>query len=129
MTRRAPAGENSTDPQPGDIYKASPTTSVDKDKHGRRPRPVAVVERLPRVAMCLGRSTHPDQDARTMASPRNPEVGLTEDGWWQDRHQRPVARRFWGTPDFTYSGTLPVEERDALIAFWQQTTLLGRKGL
>lgn len=117
-------------PQPGEVYKASPRTSVNGDRHGKTmTRPVGVVERLPRVAMCLGRSTHPEKDARTLDSAKNLSIGLTEDAAWQDRFQRPVPRSFWGTPDFTYAGRLPTQEASDLLQFWAMTTLLGRKGL
>lgn len=117
------------DPQPGDVYKAGPKTSVNGDKHGDNKRPVGVVERLKRVAICLGRSKHPEADARTLASPANLSIGLDSDAWWQDRHQRPVAKKFWNTGDFTYAGGLPNDEKEDLIAFWKTTDMLGRRNL
>lgn len=117
------------DPQPGDAYRASPATSVNGDAHGDRSRPCAVVERLTRVALALGRTTNPEPDARTLESPANPEIGFTRDGYWQDRFQRPVSRGFWGTPHFVYLGLLPETEAAALTRFWELTNQLGRKGL
>lgn len=117
------------DPQPGDVFRASPDTSVDGDAHGDNARPVGVVERLSRVAYCLGRSTHPEKDARTLPSPAQPNLGLHKEAHWQDRHQRPVARRYWGTEHFVYLGRLSDSEREALAKFWTTTNLLGRKGL
>ncbi|MET9310934.1 hypothetical protein ABZX12_03830 [Kribbella sp. NPDC003505] len=115
------------DPQPADVYKASPATSIDGDAHGDRYRPVAVVERLPRTATCLTRTTHPESRAETLESEKNVEIGLTEDGWWTNRHQRSVPRRFWGTKDFVYSGRLPESEAAALARFWELLGMLGRR--
>jgi hypothetical protein len=116
------------DPRPGDAYRASPATSFNGDAHGNNPRPCAVVERLKRVALALGRTTHPEPDARTLESPANPELGFTEFGYWQDRYQRPVSRKFWGTADFVYLGLLPETEAAELTRFWELTNMLGRKG-
>lgn len=128
VTSQKPPGVNNN-PQPGDVFRASPATSVDGDAHGKRPRPVGVVERLPRVARCLGRTTHPDGNAYTETSPANPHLGLTEDAFWQDRHQRPVPRKYWGTSDFVYLGRLPDPEKEALEKFWDKTKRLGRENL
>lgn len=117
------------DPQPGDVFKSSPATSAAGDAHGNRSLPCCVVERLPRVAISLGRTTHPERDARTLESARNTSLGLSEDGWWQDRFQRTVSARFWGTRDFVYSGRLPSPEWDDLQHFWQMTSMLGRRCL
>lgn len=116
-------------PQPGEVYLAHKDTSPDRDVHGENRRRVGVVERLKNVALCVGRTTHPDTDANTIPSPKNPAIGLSEDGYWQDRHQRPVPRRFWGTEKFAYAGALPDEEKEALLRFWKMTKLLGRTNL
>lgn len=116
-------------PQPGELHRASPETSTTNDVHGVKPRPCAVVERARRVALTLTRTTHPEKDARTVASSRNDELGLDLDGYWQDRFQRPIAKKFWGTPDFSYVGQLPSDEWSDLQAFWKVTEMLGRKNL
>jgi hypothetical protein len=75
----------------------------------------------------LSRTTHPDRDARTLESPKNPELGFTKDGYWQDRNQRPVPKSFWGTKHFMYLGRLPTSEEAALMDFWKTTNMLGRR--
>lgn len=115
------------DPQPGDCYKAGPATSIDGDAHGDRRRPVAVVERLERVATCLTRTTHPEPGADTIPSPADPSIGLSQEGCWTNRHQRSIPARFWGTDDFVYAGLLPESEAEELQQFWQRLGLLGRR--
>lgn len=78
--------------------------------------------------MTLGRTTNPEKDARTVASPANAALSFTKDGFWQDRFQRPISRKFWGTPHFVYLGLLPEAEAADLARFWEMTDLLGRKG-
>lgn len=117
------------DPQPGELYRASPKTSTTGDKHGSNPRPCAVVERDRRVARTLTRATHPEPNARTLLSPAKPELGLNLDGYWQDRFQRPIPKKFWGTADFSYLGELPSAEWSDLQAFWNMTDMLGRRNL
>ena len=117
------------DPRVGECYMASPETSVNGDAHGQNQRPVAVVERLPRVAVCLGRTTHPRCDDRKVYSPKNPGLGLSKDGYWTDRNQRMIPSKFWGTDKFRYRGKLPQTEVDELAEFWAKTVMLGRRGL
>lgn len=115
------------DPQPGDCYKASPATSIDGDVHGSNRRPVGVVERLPRTATCLGRTTNPEPGAMTIPSSKNTELGLDKDGYWTNRHQRSIVRDWWGTSDFVYAGPLPAEEAGELAQFWERLDMLGRR--
>lgn len=117
-------------PDLGEVHLASPETSVDGDAHGSKPRRVGVVEVTATTAYLLGRTTHPDAGARTLPSPKNEAIGLTEDGHWQDLHQRSLSHRQLADPDLCrYLGLLPEPERSELNAFWQRTVLLGRKGL
>jgi hypothetical protein len=119
------------EPEPGEVYLASPATSTTGDAHGSHARPAGVVERTKNVAHCLTRTKNPERDARTLESPADKHnvPCMTLDAHWQDRYQRPVAKRFWGTRDFEYSGRLSDEARDALLDFWHTTTLLGRRNL
>lgn len=120
-------GVPDADPQPGDVYLAAPATSLDGDVHGSNARPVVVVERLARVANCLTRTTHPESGARALDSPADPAIpAMTKGGSWTDRHQRPVAKRWWGTPSFAFSGTLAGKELEELLDFWKRTKMLGR---
>ena len=117
-------------PEVGDVYRAFPQTSTTGDAHGENGRPVAVVELMARVATTLTRTTHPESDARTVPSPADPELGLSKDGWWTDRHQRPMPYSWFDNPDFcTYLGRLSSETTEKLVAFWEKTIALGRKNL
>lgn len=112
------------DPQPGEVYMASPKTSFNGDKHGDNARPFGVAKRNPRVAICVNRSTHPERDARTIESPAMPELGL-DDAYWQSRFHRTVHKKWWGTPDFRYLGRLPAAEAEALARFFAVSEMLG----
>lgn len=75
----------------------------------------------------LTRTTHPEPGSRTLPSPKNPAIGLTKDGYWTDRNQRPLARRWLDDPArCKYLGLLPSAQRDALVGFWNTTKMLGR---
>ncbi len=117
-------------PELGEVHLASPKTSVDGDKHGSNPRRVGVVEVTATTAYLLGRTTHPDEGARTLASPKNPEIGLTEDGYWQDVHQRSLSHRQLADPELCrLLGVLPEPERSELLQWWRTSVMLGRRGL
>ena len=115
------------DPQLGDAYRASPVTSTTGDVHGESSRPCAVVERQKRVALTLTRTTHPEPDARMLPSPKNEACRFDKDGFWQDRYQRPIHRKYWGTSDFMYVARLPEIEAEQLAEFWKVTLMLGRR--
>ena len=112
------------DPQPGDLYMASPRTSFNGDRHGDSHRPFGVGKRRPNVAICVNRSTHPEKDARTIPSPAKPHLGLVEASW-QSRFHRTVHRKWWGTPDFRYLDRLPAPEAEALAQFFAISEMLG----
>lgn len=112
------------DPQPGEVYMASPETSFNGDAHRSNARPFGVAKRNANVAICVNRSTHPERDARTIDSPANPELGLDK-AWWQSRFHRTVHRRWWGKPQFRYLGRLPASEAQELADFFRVSEMLG----
>lgn len=112
------------DPQPGDLYMASPRTSFNGDAHGDNARPFGVAKRNPRVAICVNRTTNPEKDARTIPSPAKPELNLV-DAYWQSRFHRTVHRKWWGTDDFRYLDRLPTTEAADLARFFAISEMLG----
>ncbi len=112
------------DPQPGDLYRASPSTSTNGDRHGNNARPVAVAQRNPNVAICVNRTTNPDSSVRKIESPAKPEHNLKQ-AWWQARFHRTVHRKWWGTPDFRYVCRLPESEASAVAEFFKISVMLG----
>lgn len=123
-------GGTKTDPEIGDVYRVSPKTSVNGDKHGSNGRPAAVVETTKRAVHTLTRTTHPEPNSRTLHSPRNDKIGLTKEGHWTDVNQRPLPRSALAKPTLCrYLGRLPEDEAHALEAFWATSVILGRKNL
>lgn len=113
------------DPAPGDIYAGSPRTDPQGDAHDTRRR-VGVVQPLELVVLTLARTTQPPQRGeRALRSPLDRSCGLTKPGWWNERYQRPVMRKYFGTDECVYCGTLPAEQKDELLGFWQKLVLLG----
>lgn len=121
-------GGVNTDPETGDVYRVSPKTSVNGDKHGSNGRPAAVVETSQRAVHTLTRTTHPEKNARTLRSAKNDAIGLTKEGYWTDVNQRPVPRSALAKKALCrYLGRLPEDETRALASFWATTLMLGRK--
>lgn len=89
---------------------------------------MGVVELRVRVAMTLTRTTHPDSD-RALESPKSPAIGLTRDGWWTDKNQRPIPLAWLTDASLCrYLGRLPDGEREKLLHFWKMTKALGKEG-
>lgn len=123
-------GGTKTDPECGDVYRVSPKTSVNGDKHGSNGRPAAVVETSRRAVHALTRTTNPDRNARTLTSSKNDAIGLTKDAYWTDVNQRPLPRSALADEALCrYLGRLPGDETRALEAFWATSVALGRKNL
>ncbi len=114
----------------GDVYRCAPSTSVNGDVHGSNGRLCGTVEVTSRSVMTLTRTRHPEPGARKLESPRHPEIGLTDEGFWTDQNQRPLARAWLSDASkCDYTGKLPESETDALVRFWEATKLLGRRCL
>lgn len=125
------SSHNTSGPVPGDVYRASPKTSVNGDVHGDHGRPVVVVEYLRNVAKTLARTTQkPPKGARSIKSRASSSLRLTKPGWWTDLNQRPLTRRQLADPELcTYLGRLCDPERREVIHFWGVTKGLGRENL
>lgn len=119
--------KTNTVPVLGDVYRCAPSTSANGDVHGGNARLCGTVELLPRSIMTLTRTTNPERGSKTLESPRQPEIGLTKDGYWTDHNQRPLPRTWLAdAAKCEYVGRLPESETDALVNFWATTKLLGR---
>lgn len=115
------------DPEPGDIYRTSPATSLTGDVHGKNMRPVGITDSSERTIRTIARTTqHPRKQDLSLFSPKMPEVGLTKDGYWMARRLRPIVKERFANPEHCqYLGELPSTQRDELLTFWKQLTLLG----
>lgn len=115
------------DPELGDVYKASPRTSVNGDVHGQNKRPIGVVKLERRVVRTITRTTQvPAKTDHSIFSAKNPTIGLNKDGYWAGINTRPVMRHHFADSSMCeYLGKLPSLEKESLLQLWNTLDMLG----
>lgn len=115
------------DPELGDIYKASPLTSVNGDAHGQNKRPIGVVKLERRVVRTITRTTQmPAKTDHSIFSAKDHSIGLNKDGYWAGVNTRPVMRRHFADSSICeYLGRLPSPEKESLLQLWNTLDMLG----